>query len=231
MLRRRTMMAPTDGAGGNDANCITLLHFDNNVTNSSSISQTWVKSPYAAYSSSIKKFGTHAIYDSYRDSGYVVAKIASSTASLFYNHLLGDWTMEAWVYLPKTYSNHSYISGLFSAQANANGYPYFSFGIDSTGFTLWHSTNGTSLNFDQFYSHAVSTQSWHHIAIVKQNGLLTIYLDGVSQESGIAWSYTPNNTYNNFTVGDYSFVYIDEFRFSNIVRWTANFTPPTEPYA
>ena len=231
MLRRRLMInSSVEDGGGNDANCITLLHFDNAITNASAVSQTWVKSSYAAYSSSIKKFGTHSVYDSYRDSGTTIAKIAINTASLFYNHLLGDWTMEAWVYLPSTYTNHSYTSELFSAQANASGYPYFSFGIDSTGFRLLHSSNGTSLDVDQFYAHAVSTQSWHHIAVVKKDGLLTIYLDGVSQESGIAWSYTPNNTYNNVTVGRYSFAYIDEFRVSNKARWTANFTPPTAPY-
>ena len=225
------MMAPTDSAGGNDANCITLLHFDNAITNASAVSQTWVKSSYAAYSSTIKKFGTHSIFDAYRDSGMTAAEIASSTSTIFYNYLSGDWTMEAWVYLPSTYSNHSYISSIFSAQANANGYPYLDFGIDSTGFTLLHSTNGTALDANQFYAHAISTQSWHHIAVVKQNGLLTIYLDGVAQEVGLAWAYTPNNTYNNFTVGRYSFAYIDEFRFSNKARWTTNFTPPTAPYA
>ena len=222
--------AVEDG-GGNDANCITLLHFDNAITNASAVSQTWTKSPYAAYSSTIKKFGTHAIYDSYRDSGATAAKIASSTASLFYNHLLDDWTIEAWVYLPSTYTDHSYTSGIFTVQANANGYPYLSLGLDSTGFTLLHSSNGPSLDVDQFYAHAVSTKIWHHIAVVKQNGLLTIYLDGIAQETGIAWSYTPNNTYNNFVVGWYSFAYIDEFRFSNKARWTSDFTPPTEPYA
>ena len=80
------MMAPTDGAGGNDANCITLLHFDNAITNASAVSQTWVKSSYAAYSNTIKKFGTYSIYDGYRDSGYVADKIASSTSTIFYNY-------------------------------------------------------------------------------------------------------------------------------------------------
>ena len=225
------MMAPTDGAGGNDANCITLLHFDNAITNASAVAQTWTKSSYAAYSSSIKKFGTHSIYDSYRDSGTITANIATSSSTVFYSNLLNDWTLEAWVYLPSTYTNSSYPSSIFNIQSNTNGYPYIDLSLHSAGFTLRHSTNGTSFDFQQAYVHAISTLTWHHIALVKKDGYITLYLDGIAQESGIAWAYTPNNTWNKASVGWGSFVYIDEFRFSNVARWTANFTPPTEPYA
>ena len=67
MLRRRLMInSAVEDGGGNDANCITLLHFDNAITNASAVPQTWVKSSYAVYSSSIKKFGTHSVYDYYK---------------------------------------------------------------------------------------------------------------------------------------------------------------------
>jgi len=231
MLRRRLMVSsgPENG-GGNDDNCITLLHFDNAITNASAVSQTWVKSSYAAYSSSIKKFGTHAIYDSYRDSGSVVALIATNTSSIFYSYLSGDWTLEAWVYLPSNYTNSSYPSGIFNIQANSAGYPYLDLSLHSAGFSLVHSTNGTSLDFQQEYVHAISTLTWHHVALVKKDGYITIYLDGIAQDSNIPWAYTPNASYNINRVGAGCFAYIDEFRFSNIARWTENFTPPTAPY-
>ena len=90
------------GVDGNDANCITLLHFDNNATNSSSIPQTWTKGQYVLYSSSIKKFGTYAMYD---DGGVVDADPNPdgdfiNTSGVFYQYLSGDWTAECWFRVP-----------------------------------------------------------------------------------------------------------------------------------
>lgn len=236
MLRRRSMLgsAPETG-GGNDANCITLLHFDNNVTNVSSVSQTWTKSSYAPYSSTIKKFGTHSIYDQYgvSDSDPDPDGNARNSTGIFYSYLTGDWTIDFWFRTPS--KNSSYSSGLCAIQAHAGGWPYFGVNATSsgvnTGISILHATTTSATDFNQTYSATIPTDTWHHLAIVKKDGLLTIYLNGTSIASGISWTYTPNSSWNNNRIGAYNFGYIDEFRFSNIARWTSNFTPPTEPYA
>ena len=225
------MMVSADGVGGNDANCITLLHFDNNATNSSSISQTWTKNQYVLYSSSIKKFSTYAMYDQYGvsasdpnpDGDFV------NNTGIFYNYLTGDWTAECWFRTPGINGNK--YSYLFSIQTTSGGYPYFNIAIKNTSVQLLHSTSETALDFSQEYEIDIDSDTWHHCAVVKKDGAVTVYIDGIAEVAGVPWMYTPNATWTRSSVGDYNMGYIDEFRFSNKARWTANFTPPTAPYA
>jgi hypothetical protein len=78
-----------------------------------------------------------------------------------------------------------------------------------------------------------SNNAWHHIAIVRSSGTVTVYVDGTSVGSV---SDTNNYSVTQFRVG-YSGVnvvptngFIDELRFSNTARWTSNFTPPSSAY-
>ena len=233
MLRRGTMLAPTDGAGGNDANCITLLHFDNNATNSSSISQTWTKGQYVLYSSSIKKFGTHGMYDQYGTDTFEPDPNPYgnfvNNSGVFYQYLSGDWTAECWFRTPA--GNAGYLSYPFGLHRSSNLYSYFEIGISSTTIRLLNSTTGTSKTFSQDYSVSTSTNTWHHLAVVKKDNLINVYIDGIVKVANVPWSYAPNSGWTNSAIGSYNYGYIDEFRFSNKARWTTNFTPPTESYA
>ena len=146
--------------GGNDANCITLLHFDNDATNSSSISQTWTKNQYVLYSSSVKKFGTYSMYDQYgvseadpNPNGDFV-----NNTGIFYNYLTGDWTAECWFTTPA--GNASYSSVLFSLQGYKTGfgyYPYFDIAVTSTGFYLRHATVNTAFDYNQFFTATIES--------------------------------------------------------------------------
>ena len=75
--------------------------------------------------------------------------------------------------------------------------------------------------------------NWVHIAVTKNATTIKIYING----SLIAeTSPTDLSGYFSAFSGTKSFIGtsttpIDEFRVSNIVRWTSNFTPPTAPYA
>ena len=75
---------------------------------------------------------------------------------------------------------------------------------------------------------------WNHIAFVCHSGKIEIYLNGLLVISRAKYTYTfPSG---NFYIGsrvnnNYDFSgCIDEFRVSDIARWTSNFTPPTKPY-
>lgn len=81
--------------------------------------------------------------------------------------------------------------------------------------------------------------AWHHIAVVRHNGVPFIFFDGVAvaQLGGSNWvNYAPN-WLQNFTVGNTSSYSgptglgkTDEWRVTKgVARWVANFTPPTSP--
>jgi hypothetical protein len=83
---------------------------------------------------------------------------------------------------------------------------------------------------------AVSTNTWHHIAIVRNGNVWTLYLDGTAAESTTV-SGTLSAATGHFSIGGdyydttYPFRgYVDEIRVSNIARWTSNFTPATAAY-
>lgn len=85
----------------------------------------------------------------------------------------------------------------------------------------------------------IPLKTWTHIALVRYNGVVSTYINGISSGTTYSGIVTDNST-SVLAVGNLkgainsSFTfngYIDEFRFSNgIARWTSNFTPPTSEY-
>lgn len=135
----------------------------------------------------------------------------------------GDFTIDFWMYNTATSnayrrwvtgSNGVFGSGTFCIRENAAG------GIQTQNVTS--STN-------------IPRNQWVHIAAVRSNGTLKIYLNGTeiastsdSTDYSEAIKYI-GGYYNS--IGNETFVgYLDEIRISNIARWTSNFTPPSRPY-
>lgn len=224
------MFYKPETGGGNDANCITLLHFDNNVTNVSSVSQTWYKGGSSIYSSTIKKYGTSSICDGTAVTGgeYSDSPIATNTGNLYYSYLSSNWTAELWFNISTI--DPIFDSSLITLQRKSSGRGYFDILITPTTIAITHSTNGSNFDFNTTYNVTISRGVWHHLAVVKKNNIITVYIDGVAVISNLSWSYSPDSSFSSSVVGRYSYCYIDEFRFSNIARWTENFTPPTQAY-
>jgi hypothetical protein len=89
-------------------------------------------------------------------------------------------------------------------------------------------------------SAAVSGATWHHIAITRSGNVFTMYLNGVATATNTV-SFTVGNSGNNVyigagcigpgSIGGAFNGYIDELRITKgVARYTANFTPPTEPF-
>ena len=90
-------------------------------------------------------------------------------------------------------------------------------------------------SFSKQESWSPQTNTWYHLAVVRSQGLLHFYANGIELGTGSV------NTSN--IVGDHP-LYIgadknanwgmngklDEFRISKIARWTSNFTPPVTAY-
>jgi hypothetical protein len=72
---------------------------------------------------------------------------------------------------------------------------------------------------------------WQHIAIVRISGVLTIYLNGVNQNSAaLATSIAASNVSIGAENTQFPFLgYISDFRVTNTGVYTSNFTPPTAP--
>ena len=136
----------------------------------------------------------------------------------------GDFTIECFYYNSASF-------------ASANRY-LFDFGSNGLRIQFF---NGTIYYFVDASNSVTTTASgvthnnWYHIAAVRYNGQMNLYIDGVSR--GTKNSVTTNLTERSLTIGDYGGGsqalqgFIDEFRISNFARYTSNFTAPAEPFA
>jgi len=97
------------------------------------------------------------------------------------------------------------------------------------------SANNSSTYFMSGSGSALSNNTWYHIAVVKYGTSYKLYLDGTADITTTSSSNVSTGT-NPWTLGafyDGSLAakgYIDDFRISKFARYTANFSPPTEPF-
>lgn len=97
-----------------------------------------------------------------------------------------------------------------------------------------------TLYYDSISAVNIASQklnAWIHYAFVKKGSNIYYFENGKKIYTASNSSQIPNPTSYKMSVGgrsDYSQYfhgYIDEFRVSNVARWTENFEPPTEPYS
>jgi len=144
--------------------------------------------------------------------------------------LLGtqDFTAECWVY---------YQSGLeLMGNRTVSDSGGFSIRMTSTSLTVG---NSSGTGFGSVFSGTTSslTNAWHHIAVSRSSGITKIYVDGssiASHSSAINFSlsnpFVLGYAYTDGSGADSLQGYIQDFRITNgLARYTANFTPPTEP--
>ena len=134
------------------------------------------------------------------------------------------FTLECWVYITS-------LTG-YNAITRGNGSGFYDFGITSTGaITL---DNSGIVNICVSATGLVTTNNWYHIALTRSTGnIYKIWLNGtnVATSSANNTSFTANTTigYSSFSTAHYFKGYISNFRVTNTLVYTANFTPPTAP--
>jgi hypothetical protein len=170
-----------------------------------------------ALSTDEAKFGVSSVeFDGTSGQG-VQQNIASGFGS-------GDFTSEFWIYSSSIRSQSCTlwdfrISGLGLLLTNFNG--QISFFKDGSG-----GSSPTSI---------LTNDTWHHIAIVRTGSTGNVYVDGNLQITRTIGtddysSHTVLLGNNVFDTSGYLSGYIDEYRNSNIVRYSSNFTPPTSAF-
>jgi len=177
----------------------------------------------AQISTSVKKYGTGSLaFDGTGD--YIFGGAFSSPI-----HVIGggNFTVESWLY---TNTNKTQI--IFDTGTTSGSTTNLQLLLNATGYPIFYITNTIVLTS----SIAVSTTTWTHVAWVRNNGTITIYVNGVS---GGSTSNTTNMTDTGLTIGtpnDYRDTsstyhfdgYMDDFRITTgYARYTTTFTPPT----
>lgn len=140
--------------------------------------------------------------------------------------LTGDFTIEFFFYsLSASTSGVLYSKGGVAASIQLQANKSVVYSDQSTSTPVLNITSGK----------IIQNQFQHH-AIVKQGNTWTYYIDGQSIGSATLAGQTFGNNTGSAYVGNWSGVNsvangnIDEFRISNVARYTANFTPPSAAF-
>jgi hypothetical protein len=220
---------PSDPYGGNVS---LLLHMDGadgstTFTDSSTNNFTLTAFGNAQIDTSIKKFGSGAAYfDGNGD--YIVASDSNA-----FNFGADDFTVEFWIY----YSSQSQSLGAFVTTASPNDAQGIFIGVQSNNQIQWRAGNGT-WQFSRVISTPLTTNSWNHIAYIRNGTSLIIFVNGVQADTYNIGTTALTNTNNRILIGgrddasQYYSGYIDELRITKgIARYTSNFIPQTAPFA
>lgn len=204
-----------------DSNTVLLLHGED-LTDSSGNGLT-ISNSGVTVSTAQSKFGGKSLY-------FNGSTAALTIKSDVFNFGSGDFTVDWWEYCTGNSATR------FSLSING-GCGGVCAGGSGNGNALYMGTTGTS--WDMFSGAAAFSKTanqWVHWAFVRNGTSFKTYRNGTLYWSGTA----SGSIYWNgagFVVGSFLYDanhyyggYIDEFRVSNVARWTANFTPPTEPY-
>jgi len=217
-----------DTAVGNDANTKLLLHFDGTdgsttITDSSSSARTATVVADAQLDDSQKKFGTTSLLlDGTGD--YVTFPDSADWT------FLGDFTIDCWIRATSLsadadiVSHSTDINNLWRLRVTSGGALQFTVRSGGSNIISLGSSSGL-----------ISTGgSFRHIAIVHNGTGWALYLDGSSVATTTDSDAIPNFT-GTLQIGAANAINlfagrIDELRISNVARWTAGFTVPTQPY-
>ena len=158
----------------------------------------------------------------------------SSTSA---DYVLGtmDFTIEFWMYRDSNLPKSTYDVGIFQLATAANNI-YNGIGLSLSGYSrLFLGLNGA---YDYYGDTAlyVPDNTWNHIALVRSNSMLYLYVGGILKKTRI--SFTHNFTGSVLTIGsaysiNHSFNgYIEDFRVTKgAARYTDSyFDVPTAPF-
>jgi len=207
----------SNAINGTFANVIGLWHFDNNGTDQASTPHSITLSGAAAYSNTQSKFGGYSLKITTTISDYGTINATGIS-------IAGDFTAEGWMYQTATYSYTGMMGDdviNFGVLANPNLSMYAP-GLVSIPTISWLTMFGAN--------------AWHHVAWVRASSVFHFYYDGADQGNiGSSGTISGTSTWRigrtySGTYGMASNSYLDELRLSNVARYTANFTPPTQPF-
>lgn len=210
-----------------------LLHGDSSVDNS------YMGNPISVLiNTTDKKFGTGSIQGQTTERSFPTgAQFDVGT---------GDFTLEMFAKLTALQDGYvmlalmTHTSGSMQIRFGDSGFGYrLQFGTTMNGFSDCYSTS--------YYQGTFYNLGWAHLALVRNNGYLKFYVNGVAQSfnngvqpSTYPWSSIADTTNIISTTGTKFIInsgwangcaLVDELRFTNgVARYTSDFTPPDTPF-
>lgn len=218
----------------NPEKTVLLLHFDGTNASTSFIDsslygKTLTPSGNAQISTAQSKFGSSsASFDGTGD-------FLTTQDNNDFNFSNGNFTIHFWIRRAAT-GSLQYMFGQCNNGLSA-GISFISgFQSDNTILTSY-TTDGTTLKQVATAGTITDTNTWHHLAYVRNTTTLTIYIDGVSSATYPISTDTIFDSTNLFGIGCPGETttstfngFIDEFVvIKGTAKWTTNFTAPTRP--
>jgi hypothetical protein len=150
----------------------------------------------------------------------------------------GDFTIELQLYIASDASNEKAIAqkGAWpTGGVTASWLIYFG-GLNELSF--YASSGGTSWNIasDRRFATGIARASWHHIAVTRSGTTFRGFFNGVTAftftSSAALFDSSSGLTIGSGNAGSNAIKgHIDDLRITKgVARYTANFTPPTEPF-
>ncbi len=224
-----------------DSNILLLLHAEGSdastiITDSSNTSHSPVVVGNAQIDTSQKKFGSSSI--KFDGNGDYITVPDHSDWDFQTSGTGTDFTIECWVRFNTLKSSYFYGHGNASSD-----FIIFKWNTNNTFTFTCNIDLAEQVNFIRSWT--PSTGVWYHIALIRGWGGnaddWAITVDGsqvgaTHTDSGRA----PTSPDGDLIIGAAPYIlgstthhfdgWIDEYRISNIARWTTNFTPSNEPY-
>lgn len=208
-----------------DSSVSLLLHMDGTnggtTFTDSSIYQWTVAGSNATTSSTQSKFGGTSGYFNGTNGRLTITNpytIASFGTA--------DFTIDFWMY----YAGGGTYPTVMGQYGGPTDYWYIF--LNSNYLNFENRTGGTYTTITS--TSTLSTNTWHHVAIVRYGSTINMYVDGTSVQSGTPASAMVSLPTTTMYIGDFDGSrpfpgYLDEVRITKgVARWTSNFTPPTE---
>lgn len=137
----------------------------------------------------------------------------------------GDFTVEAWVYPTSLPGVSNSVVGQTTYGVGTNWLLF----LNSSGQLVFYTLSGAATTS----SMAAPLNAWSHIAAVRKNGVITVYVNGISGGStsntenfGSSIALTVGGTSNNNSSGSFR-GNVDEVRITRgVSRYNSNFTVP-----
>ena len=217
----QTYTIPTSPVFASSTNTNLLLNFTDAKIVDASLNTDITTIGDAGMLSNVKKFNNMSMYfDGTSDS----LTLSSSTIALG----AGAFTVEMWMY-PLTVYNTGNAPALLDARTSGDGAGLIRFGYNGTT-TPSGGVIGWKENTSYVVTATVTTSAWQHVAVVRNNGIISMYINGTL-------SSTATNT-TNYTVpfkyigSSYDSLYwngyMDDLRITNgVARYTSSFAVPT----
>lgn len=211
------------------ASVVSLLHFDDadgSTTFTDQKSKTWTAVGNAHIENTQSKFGgTSGEFDGSGD-------VITTPDHADFDFGSGNWTVELWVYHTVTNQN-----ALLIYKGNAGEYAPFGLQIANNQANFFCSTSGTAFEFNSGVTGSVATNTWTHLALVRDSTTMRPFVDGTAQATGSLTGALYVNT-RAVAVGARSSLaespltgFIDDFRVTKgVARYTGSFTPPIAPF-